>query len=214
VNLHKYKQARYHFFKWRYELNFIHKVTLALGFACLTGLLAQLRLYLPWTPVPITGQVFAVFLTGILLGKYWGGISQCMYAGLGLMGLPWFAGFNGGLAYIAGPTGGYIIGFILAAFFLGSCTDRYVRSRYFFSMFALMLFATFILIYVPGLIWLYLWLGTSIGIIELLILGMVPYITVDIIKAALAAAIGKSITPKRAFNGEVDTDKLKSWHIP
>jgi len=173
----KYKDARYNFFKWRYELELLHKISLAFAFACLTGLLAQFRFYLPGTPVPVTGQVFAVFLAGILLGK-WGGVSQCMYAGLGVMGIPWFAGLNGGIAYIAGPTGGYIIGFIVAAFFLGYFMDRYIRSRGFFSMLALMLFATFVLIYIPGLIQLYLWMGASIGIWELLMIGMIPYMKV------------------------------------
>jgi len=209
----KYKDARYNFFKWRYELELLHKISLAFAFACLTGLLAQFRFYLPGTPVPVTGQVFAVFLAGILLGK-WGGVSQCMYAGLGVMGMPWFAGLNGGIAYIAGPTGGYIIGFIVAAFFLGYFMDRYIRSRGFFSMLALMLFATFVLIYIPGLIQLYLWMGASIGIWELLMIGMIPYIAADVIKAVIAASIAKGITPKRAYGGEADIGKSKSWHIP
>jgi biotin transport system substrate-specific component len=209
----KYKDARYNFFKWRYELELLHKISLAFAFACLTGLLAQFRFYLPGTPVPVTGQVFAVFLAGILLGK-WGGVSQCMYAGLGVMGIPWFAGLDGGIAYIAGPTGGYIIGFIVAAFFLGYFMDRYIRSRGFFSMFSLMLFATFVLIYIPGLIQLYLWMGASIGIWELLMIGMIPYIAADVIKAVIVASIAKGITPKRAYGGEADIGKSKSWHIP
>lgn len=56
--LDKYKLIRYNFFKWRYELELIHKISLAFFFACLTGLFAQLKFYIPWTPVPITGQVF------------------------------------------------------------------------------------------------------------------------------------------------------------
>ena len=140
--INKYKNLRYNFFKWRYELELVHKLSLALVFAFLTGLLAQVRFYLPGTPVPVTGQVFGVFLAGILLGK-WGGVSQCMYVGLGAAGLPWFVGFNGGLAYLAGPTGGYIIGFIFAAFFLGYFVDKYIQSRSFVSLFALMLFSTF-----------------------------------------------------------------------
>ena len=201
--LDKYKNARFNFFKWRYELELLHKISIALAFACLTGLLAQFRFYLPGTPVPVTGQVFAVFLAGILLGK-WGGISQCMYAGLGVAGVPWFAGLNGGLAYITGPTGGYIVGFILAAFFLGYFMDRYIRSRGFFSMLALMLFATFVLIYIPGLIQLYFWMGASIGLWELLMVGMIPYIAADLIKAVIAASIAKGITPKRAYGREMD----------
>jgi biotin transport system substrate-specific component len=201
--LDKYKNARFNFFKWRYELELLHKISLAFAFACLTGLLAQFRFYLPGTPVPVTGQVFAVFLAGILLGK-WGGISQCMYAGFGVAGIPWFAGLNGGFAYIVGPTGGYVVGFIFAAFFLGYFMDKYIRSRGFFSMLALMLFATFVLIYVPGLIQLYFWMGTSIGIWELLMVGMIPYIAADIIKAVIAASIAKGITPKRSYGREVD----------
>jgi biotin transport system substrate-specific component len=93
VYVDKYKRIRYDFFKWRYELELVNKVVLAFGFACLTGLLAQVRFYLPWTPVPITGQTFAVMLAAILLGRYWGGISQGMYVGIGAAGAPWFAGW-------------------------------------------------------------------------------------------------------------------------
>lgn len=204
--VNKYRELRYNFFKWRYELEFLQKFLLAFIFACLTGFLAQLRFYLPGTPVPVTGQVFGVFLAGIMLGR-WGGVSQCMYAGIGVAGVPWFAGLNGGLAYLAGPTGGYIIGFIFAAFFLGHFTDKYIKSRTFFSMLALMLFSTFLLIYIPGLIQLYFWLGASIGIIELLMIGMIPYITSDIIKAIIAAFIARGITPKIAYANEADFAK-------
>ena len=206
----KYKQIRYNFFKWRYELDAAHKVVLALGFACSTGLLAQVRFYLPWTPVPITGQSFAVLLSAIILGR-WGGISQLMYAGIGAAGVPWFAGLKGGIGVITGPTGGYIIGFIIAAFFLGYFVDRYIRSRNFLNMLGLMLFANFILIYGPGLLQLYAWLsivkGLSLGFRELLMIGAIPFIVGDVTKVVVAAAITKAITPKRAYNGEMDSDK-------
>jgi len=204
--INKYKYARYNFFKWRYEVDLLHKVSLALGFACLTGLLAQFRFYLPGTPVPVTGQVFGVILAGVLLGK-WGGISQCMYVGIGAMGVPWFAGFNSGLAYITGYSGGYIIGFVIAAFFIGFVVDRYIRSRNFFSMLGLMLFSTFVLIYIPGLIQFYLWMGASIGIWELLTMTVIPFIAADTLKAVIAAGIASGITPKRAYNGEVDVKR-------
>ncbi|MEW5760559.1 MAG: biotin transporter BioY [Candidatus Thermoplasmatota archaeon] len=213
----KYEQATYKFFKWRYELNFINKVALALCFACLTGLLAQLKFYLPWTPVPITGQTFAVLLSGVLLGR-WGGISQAMYAGIGVAGVPWFACWNSGIGVITGATGGYIIGFIIAAFFLGYFVDKYIRSRCFLSMLLLMLFANFVLIHGAGLLQLYLWLsfakGYSPTLWELLMMGMIPFIVGDITKIVMAAAVTKGITPKRAYNSEVDEDKLKSWRLP
>ncbi|EMR74812.1 hypothetical protein MBGDF03_00008 [Thermoplasmatales archaeon SCGC AB-540-F20] len=84
-------------------------------------------------------------------------------------------------------------------------------------MLPLMLFATFVLIYVPGLVYLYFYLnalGVSVGILELLSLGMIPFIAGDIIKTVAAATVAKGITPKRAYGGEVDIKKSKSWHIP
>ena len=145
-------QTKLEVFRWRYGLSIPRKLALSLAVAALTGLLAQARIQLPWSPVPLTGQTFGVLLAGVLLGGWWGGVSMTMYAGLGAAGVPWFTGLNGGLAYLAGPTGGYVIGFILAALFLGYFTDRYVRARSFLSMLGLMSFASFILIYGPGLL--------------------------------------------------------------
>lgn len=209
-------QAKYDVFRWRYELSIPKKVMLALGIACLTGLAAQLRVQLPWSPVPVTGQTFAALLAGVLLGKWWGGASMAMYTGIGVAGVPWFSGFGSGLAYLAGPTGGYIIGFIFAALFLGHITDKYIRSRSFVSMLALMLFANFVLIYGPGLIQLGLWYslvkGTSIGFGALLLKGLIPFIAGDVTKAVLAAAIARGVTPKTAYNGE--TDRWAQWRLP
>jgi len=196
------------FFKWRYNLGVLHKVMLAVGFACLTGLLAQARFYLPGTPVPITGQTFAVLFSAVLLGKWWGGISQTMYLGVGVAGMPWFAGFNSGLGYLAGPTGGYLIGFIIAAFFLGFCVDRYVKSRKYWTMFALMMFTNFGIVFGLGLLQLYGWIalttGTSVSIWGLLMMGLIPFVIGDTIKIAIAAGIASSITPKQAYGAEND----------
>ena len=200
-------RAKYDAFRWRYELSIPQKIALAFGMAALTGLLAQVRIPLPGNLVPITGQTFAVLLAGVLLGRWWGGISLAIYAGLGFAGLPWFAGWASGL----GATGGYIGGFILAALFLGHFTDKYIRSRSFFSMLGLMLFANFVLIYIPGLVWLGLWLrmvqGDAATFIALLSMGVLPFIVGDVIKAVAAATIARGIIPKLAYNGEVDRDK-------
>lgn len=211
-------QTRYDIFRKRYELSVPSKLVLAFGMAALIGLLAQARVYLPWSPVPVTGQTFAVLLAAVILGRWWGGISLTMYAGLGMAGVPWFQGLNGGLAYMAGPTGGYIIGFILAALFVGYVTDKYIQSRSFVVMLGLMLFASFILIYVPGLIQLGLWLsmvkGEPVTFTSLLTIGALPFIAGDITKAVLAAAIARGVTPKQAFNGEVDKDRRPRWRLP
>ena len=204
-------RTKYDAFRWRYELSVPKKLALALGMATLTGLLAQVRFYLPWSPVPISGQTFAVLLAGVLLGRWWGGTSLAIYAGLGAAGVPWFSGWNSGIGYLAGPTGGYIIGFIFAALFLGYFTDKYIRSRSFLSMLVLMLFANFILIYVPGLLQLGLWLnlvkGEPATFTALLGMGAFPFIAGDITKAVMAAAIARGVTPKQAYNGEVDKGK-------
>ena len=211
-------RTKYDVFRWRYELSIPKKLTLALGLACLTGLVAQIRIILPWSPVPVTGQTLAVLLAGVLLGRWWGGISLAIYAGLGIAGVPWFAGWGSGLGYLAGPTGGYIIGFILAALFLGHFTDTYIRSRSFLSMLALMLFANFILIYVPGLFQLGLWLnlvkGEPAAFTTLFSMGALPFIAGDVTKAVIAAAIARGVTPKSAYNGEVDKGKWANWRIP
>lgn len=208
ITLNKLDEIRHLAFRWRYSLSIPQKITLALAMAALTGLVAQIRFQLPWTPVPITGQTFAVLLSGVLLGGGWGGLSQALYGFLGFAGVPWFAGASGGSAVLTGATAGYIFGFILAALFLGYFTDRYIRSRSFFNMLGLMLFANFVLIHGPGLIVLYNWLhvikGLNPSFFTLLGLGTLPFIAGDVIKAMLAAAVAKGITPKRAYNGEVD----------
>jgi len=211
-------QAKYDVFRWRCELSVPKKLTLAFGMACLVGLVAQIRIIVPWSPVPVTGQTFAVLLAAVLLGRWWGGISIATYVGLGVLGVPWFTGFNSGLTYIAGPTGGYIIGFILAALFLGYFTDKYIRARSFLSMTALMLFANFVLVFIPGLLQLGLWLklvgGEAVTLTALLGMGLLPFIAGDVAKVILAAAIARGVTPKLAYNGEVDKGKWTGWRVP
>lgn len=207
-------QTKYDVFRWRYELSIPKKLALALGMAALTGLLAQVRFYLPGNPVPITGQTFAVLLAGVAMGKRWGAVSMAIYGGLGFAGVPWFSGLKSGV--VAG--GGYIIGFVLAALFLGYFTDKYIRARSFLSMLPLMLFANFVLIYVPGLVWRGVWLnsvaGESTSLVVLLSMSVLPYIPGDIIKAVAAAGIARGVTPKLAYNGEVDKGKWAKWLLP
>lgn len=198
ITINKYREAWYSFYKWQYELNIVYKFFLAIAFALLTGLLAQFRFYLPWSPVPITGQTFAVLLVGVLLGR-WGGVSLGLYVGLGLLGVPWFASMGNGIPYILGPTGGYLIGFIFASFFLGYMIDRYLWSHSFYGILGLMFLANFLLIYIPGLIVLHLWTG-GISIISLLTIGLLPFIPGDITKIIAASAIAYSILPREMIN--------------
>jgi len=204
--VNRFLTARLHFFRWRFELGFVQKVLLAVVFAGITGLSAQLRFYLPWSPVPLTAQTCAVLISAVVLGKWWGGISQSLYLAIGLAGVPWFAGFNSGLGYVMGATGGYLIGFVLAAFLLGYLVDARVKYRRFTSMFGLMMVMNFAVIYGCGLAYLYFWSlahGMAVDLIGLLMMGAVPFtIAGDLVKIGLASGFSSGITPKEAFGAE------------
>ncbi len=198
----KYESAKHSFFKWRFESTFVNKMALAMCFAVLTGVVAQLRFYLPYTPVPVTGQVFAVLLSGVILGKWYGGLSQIFYAGLGVLVVPWFAGGKVGMEVLTGVTGGYIIGFIVASLIIGWFTDSYVKSRSFIGMFCLMLLGIGI-IYLFGVVHLSFVLGVNAQ--KAIILGALPFIGVDLYKALIASAIATAVTPRSAYGNEVDS---------
>ncbi len=89
-------------------------------FASLTAVLSQLIIPLPFSPVPVTLSTLAIFLAGGLLSPLKATISQVVYILLGLIGLPVFAGFESGIGALLGPTGGYLIGYILAALIISS----------------------------------------------------------------------------------------------
>lgn len=205
-----YKNARLRFYKYRYGATLAEKAALALGFAALTGVAAQLKVYLPFTPVPITLQTFAVVLAGIALGARWGGASQAIYATLGAAGVPWFAGLSGGLGSIFGPTGGYIVGFVFAAVFIGNLTDRYRGARRIPALIGLLLIANFVVIYGIGLPWLFGWLtvanGSMPSLMELLTMGLFPFIAGDIVKVLGAAAVAKAALPTTSYGPEQPTE--------
>jgi len=200
----KYDSIRFNCYSWRYNSSILVKFGLTLLMAALTGLMAQLKIYLPWSPVPITGQTFAAVFSGVLLGSFWGSLSFILYIIIGLAGIPWFAtGAKAGISVILGPTGGYLLGFIIVSLFLGYITENNVKSRKFLPLLILMFFANFILIYTPGLIQLGFWYkavkGTSLSLTSLLMMGLIPFIIGDIIKIMIAAGITTFIMPKKDY---------------
>ena len=196
--VYTYRRVRYNIFKGLYESNFIYKFLLALAMACLTGLGAQLKLYVPFTPVPITGQVFFVLLSGTLLGRY-GGLSQAIYVGIGCLGVPWFAGMRGGTEVLIGITGGYILGFIIASTIIGFFTERHLKARNFKFQLSLMLIGIGI-IYAFGAFQFFLIMHTDFQ--KTMILAVIPFIPLDILKAISASIISIAILPKESYNGE------------
>lgn len=153
-------------------------------FIILTSLGAFVRIPLPFTPVPVTLQTFFVLLSGALLGKGYGAVSQTAYLALGVAGLPIFAQAGFGAAYLFGPTGGYLAGFVLASLFLGR-SIKYARCN-FFGLLGLFLAADFIIL-ASGTFWLKIILGY--GFFKLLAVGFVPFVLPDILKAAFAALL-------------------------
>ena len=154
-------------------------VVLVAAGSLLIALLAQLEI--PLLPVPITGQTFGVLLIGALLGGRLGAVTVLTYLAWGAIGLPVFAGGASGLARLAGPTGGYLLGFVLAAFLVGWLSERGWDRRVLTTA-AAMLLGT-ILIYVPGI----LWLSGFVGWDRVLELGLTPFLIGDLLKVALAA---------------------------
>ena len=200
INMDNYYIARKNTFERIQNASTTTKILLSLMMACLTGIMAQIIIPLPWTPVPITAQTFAVLTSGLILGKKYGCLSQILYITLGIAFIPWFGGMTGGIETFLGSTWGFFIGFIIASYFIGAISEKYIETRSFTKMTAIIGIANFVLIYIPGLAGLSLWLsltqGTTVGIVELLMMGLVPFIIGDIVKILGAASISKVFLPK------------------
>lgn len=154
--------------------------------AALTAVLAYIRIPLPFSPVPVSAQTLAVMFAGALLGARLGAFSQLVYVLMGAVGLPVFAGGQGGPAVLAGPTGGYLIGFILGAYVVGRMTEQ-ARER---LGTARLLFAFAVggvgAVYVPGVLQLALVTGMTLP--QAIAAGVLPFLVGDGVKV-LAAAI-------------------------
>jgi len=146
-----------------------------------TGLAAQVAIPLPWTPVPLTGQTFAVLLSGALLGPRRGFLAQLLYLAEGAAGLPLFAGGAAGAEVLAGPTGGYLIAFPLAAAITGWLASRGWDRRFFTMLLAMLIGSS--VIFLLGAIGLARFVHPP----EILTSGVLPFLPGDVIKAALAA---------------------------
>jgi biotin transport system substrate-specific component len=164
----------------------INSVLLVIGAAALTALAAQWEIHLPFTPVPVTGQTFAVLLTGAALGMTLGAAGQAVYVVAGAFGLPVYAGGASGwdMASAQGSAG-YLIGFIFAAGFVGFMAERR-QDRTFPTMFTAFIAGSFI-IYAFGVAGLMILLGMTFS--EAVVAGVVPFVLGDIIKATAAGLL-------------------------
>jgi biotin transport system substrate-specific component len=156
------------------------------SFTLLTWLGAYVYIPLKGTPIPITMQTLFVFLSGAILGKKLGVLSQTLYLTLGAVGIPFFAEGRFGIFHLFGPTGGYILGFVAASYIIGRILEK--KEGFFFIIAAFIIGA--IVIFTFGAGWLAFGLG--FGIKKALYIGLMPFIPGCIMKIAVAAAIAKS----------------------
>ena len=164
-------------------LDWTRSALLVLGFSLLTALAAQVAVPLPWTPVPITGQTFAVLLTGALLGPRLGALAMVAYLVEGAAGLPFFRGGAGGVGHLMGPTAGYLFAFPAAAYVTGALAERGWDRRFGTAAAARALGSLVNL--AGGWAWLALMFK---GGAEAFRLGVAPFLPGDVLKVALAAA--------------------------
>jgi len=156
---------------------------LIVGASLVTALAAQIAIPVPWSPVPITGQTWAVLLCGAVLGARRAFLAQALYLLEGAAGLPVFAGFSAGAAVFAGPTGGYLVAFPLAAAVTGLLAER-GWDRRFLTMVAAMLLGS-VVIFTLGLANLSRFVPGD----QLLAAGLLPFLPGDLVKSSLAALV-------------------------
>ena len=163
-------------------------LVLASLMAALTAVGAYL--HIPIGPVPIVLSTLFVLLSGLLLGSRWGLISMALYLLVGAIGIPVFAGGKGGLAHFFGPTGGYLFGYVLASWLTGLISER---SRGILVVEILAVFIGSLAIYGLGVPWLKI--VTHLSWPKTFMLGMVPFLIGDAIKASVALILARAIRP-------------------
>lgn len=171
------------------SLNLVYKISLTLVFVLITALSSKVKIFLPFSPIPITLQTFAVLLSGIIL-KEVGSISQILYLALGIAGVNMFAN-GGGVSYVFSPTFGYVVGFVFASYLAGYFTRKYKDTK----MLILGLILSDLVIYVPGISWLYIVLSKtgSVSFGYILSIGFLPFVVGDILKIFASIGFVKAI---------------------
>ena len=162
-------------------------VALMVGFALLTAAAAQITIPIPGTPVPITGQTFAVLLAGAALGPWAGAGSQAIYWTLGALGLPFYSEASGGWEAATGATAGYLFGFIVAAWVVGALAEK-GQDRNVWSAIPAFLTGNAV-IYLFGVTWLLVSVEAFSTVGQALDAGLTPFVIGDAAKIVLAGLL-------------------------
>jgi biotin transport system substrate-specific component len=159
------------------------------GFAALTALGAFVRIPLSFTPVPITMQTFFVNLAGAVLGPGLGSAAEVLYVAVGVAGIPIFAGAHSGFARLVGPTGGYLIAFMIVPLVIGRLVRLRANPGYWWIV--LCMVCGSIITFAVGATQLALFLGT--GPVDAIVKGVLPFLPGDSLKIAVGAGLYRAI---------------------
>ena len=151
------------------------------------------KIQTPYAPVPSTMQTFAVLLLGMSVGYKLASITVIVYLIEGMLGMPVFAK-GGGIIYLTGPTSGYLIGFIFASFAAGFLKKD---NNYFYVFFYLLLSVS--IIYIVGLLWLWVFLGTEKNFVDIFNIGAKPFLLVEFYKLLILTILSPQILRFRKF---------------
>ena len=162
--------------------NIVNLIGIFFG-SLLIALLAQISIYVPFSPIPITGQTVGILIIGGILGPHKGFLSVLAYLGEGFLGFPVFTKMNSGLWVLLGPTGGYLLSFLPAVFLIGFLTKRNSLNITVFNILSCFLVTFFILIIGT------LYLSFSLGLNKAFTMGFFPFILVGTIKSFISAII-------------------------
>ncbi|MCI8326387.1 MAG: biotin transporter BioY [Lachnospiraceae bacterium] len=152
------------------------------------SIISPFSIPIPISPIPITLSFFALFLAGIILGKWKGVISTIVYLLLGMAGLPVFTGFTGGIQKFVGPTGGYLVGYVFLVFFIGLFVEKFPGKILMYVVGGIL---GIIACYAFGTAWFVIQYQT--GIMEALTMCVFPYIPLDLVKLVCAVVVGYQV---------------------
>jgi biotin transport system substrate-specific component len=173
------------------RLAWIYDAALVAGFSLIVALSAQVAIPLPFTPVPVTLQTLAVLMAGCLLGSGRGALAILAYIGEGAAGLPVFSGGRAGIVHLLGPTGGYLLGFLFAAYVAGLLAERGALRSWAGTL--LTLVTANVVLYIPGV----LWLGAYTGLDKAVQFGLLPFLAGDVLKIAAGCGVLSGIAAVR-----------------
>ncbi len=169
------------------QRSWIRQAGIVLGASVIISLFAKIAIFLPFTPVPLGTQALVVLILAALLGSKRGALAVLAFICQGAMGLPVFAGGHGGLLWMAGPTGGYLLGYVAAAFVTGWLMERTTNRTAGRTLLAMA--AGNMTLFIFGMAWL----SKFVGMPAAFTLGMLPFIVGDVLKLIAGVHILKKL---------------------